>query len=149
VAGVEAACLARWLWLKLHWRSCVSSAGLLINSFWRLRQVDAGINTSMVTVGFTPPSARYGGGGLEGIAAELLSRAHPRLKALPGVEAAGAMIACRSVVVPRLGIRRMERSEPVSPPPFKSPWAITSGRWHPTQQGRLFTERIAMVGREW
>jgi predicted permease len=67
-------------------------AGLLINSFLRLQQVNPGLNTERVlTVKLTPPSARYAGQDSREQRLNFYNRLIPRLVSLPGVEAVGGI----------------------------------------------------------
>lgn len=66
----------------------LTGAGLLINSFSRISQVDPGFNQShLLTFGLALPSARYPNDTLR---RAFFARAIPQLSALPGVEGAAA-----------------------------------------------------------
>ncbi|HEY7911289.1 MAG TPA: ABC transporter permease [Blastocatellia bacterium] len=67
----------------------LAGAGLLIKSFWRLRQVDPGFRTdSVISLQIAPPSSKYEEPNRKrAFYGELIERA----EALPGVESAGAI----------------------------------------------------------
>jgi putative ABC transport system permease protein len=67
-------------------------AGLLINSFLRLRRVEPGLDVErLLTVEFEPPSARYNGADWRAQRLNFWNQFSARVAALPGVEAVGAV----------------------------------------------------------
>jgi putative ABC transport system permease protein len=67
-------------------------AGLLVNSFLRLRQVEPGLDVErLLTVEFEPPSARYNGEDWRAQRLNFWNQLSARVAALPGVEAVGAV----------------------------------------------------------
>jgi len=67
-------------------------AGLLINSFWRLHQVDPGLEVErLLTVSFEPPSAQYNGDDWRAQRMNFWNQISTRVASLPGVEAVGAI----------------------------------------------------------
>jgi putative ABC transport system permease protein len=67
-------------------------AGLLINSFLRLQQVEAGLDVErLLTVSFEPPSARYNGDDWRAQRMNFWNQLSARVAALPGAEAVGAI----------------------------------------------------------
>jgi putative ABC transport system permease protein len=67
-------------------------AGLLVNSFLRLRQVEPGLEVErLLTVEFEPPSARYNGEDWRAQRLNFWNQLSARVAALPGVEAVGAV----------------------------------------------------------
>src|SRR5262245_24280566 len=70
----------------------LAGAGLLLNSFLRLRRVEIGIQTSNVlTVGVNLPSARYSGDDWKAQRLNFYGQVIERIRALPGVTAVGAI----------------------------------------------------------
>ncbi len=66
--------------------------GLLASSFWRLQNVDPGIDVDrLLTVEFEPPSARYNGDDWRAQRLNFWNQLSPRVAGLPGVEAVGAI----------------------------------------------------------
>src|SRR5262245_9003222 len=67
-------------------------AGLLVNSFLRLQQVEPGLDADrLLTVTFEPPSARYNGNDWRVNRLNFWDQLSARVAALPGVEAVGAI----------------------------------------------------------
>jgi putative ABC transport system permease protein len=67
-------------------------AGLLVNSFLRLRRVEPGLDVErLLTVTFEPPSARYNGADWRAQRLNFWNQFSARVAALPGVEAVGAV----------------------------------------------------------
>jgi putative ABC transport system permease protein len=67
-------------------------AGLLVNSFWRLRRVEPGLDVDrLLTVTFEPPSAQYNGDDWRARRLNFWDQLSARVAALPGVEAVGAI----------------------------------------------------------
>jgi putative ABC transport system permease protein len=67
-------------------------AGLLVNSFLRLRRVEPGLDVErLLTVEFEPPSARYNGADWRAQRLNFWNQLSARVAALPGVEAVGAV----------------------------------------------------------
>jgi predicted permease len=67
-------------------------AGLLVNSFLRLRRVEPGLDVErLLTVEFEPPSARYNGADWRAQRLNFWNQLSSRVSALPGVEAVGAV----------------------------------------------------------
>jgi putative ABC transport system permease protein len=67
-------------------------AGLLVNSFLRLRLVEPGLDVErLLTVEFEPPSARYNGADWRAQRLNFWNQLSARVSALPGVEAVGAI----------------------------------------------------------
>src|SRR5262245_7382293 len=70
----------------------LAGAGLLLNSFLRLRRVEIGIQTSNVlTVGVNLPSARYSGDDWKAQRLNFYGQVIERIRALPGVTSVGAI----------------------------------------------------------
>jgi putative ABC transport system permease protein len=71
----------------------LASAGLLINSFLRLRRVDSGVDiANTLTVSFSPPSARYNDrNAWRENRMNFFNQLLPRVQSLPGVETVGAI----------------------------------------------------------
>jgi putative ABC transport system permease protein len=71
----------------------LASAGLLINSFLRLRRVDSGVDiTNTLTVSFSPPSARYNDrNAWKENRTNFFNQLLPRVQSLPGVETVGGI----------------------------------------------------------
>jgi putative ABC transport system permease protein len=70
----------------------LAGAGLLLNSFLRLRRVEIGIQTSNVlTVEVNLPSARYSGADWKAQRLNFYGQVIERIRALPGVAAVGAI----------------------------------------------------------
>ena len=69
-------------------------AGLLVNSFMRVQQVEPGLDVDrLLTVSFEPPSARYNGDDWRMHRTNFWNQLSARVAALPGVEAVGAINA--------------------------------------------------------
>ena len=69
-------------------------AGLLLNSFLRLQQVEPGLDVErLLTVSFEPPSAPYNGDNWRMHRTNFWHQLSARVAALPGVEAVGAINA--------------------------------------------------------
>ena len=67
-------------------------AGLLVNSFLRLRRVEPGLDVErLLTVQFEPPSARYNGADWRAQRLNYWNQLSSRVAALPGVTAVGAV----------------------------------------------------------
>jgi putative ABC transport system permease protein len=67
-------------------------AGLLINSFLRMQQVEPGLDVDrLLTVSFEAPSARYNGNDWRTHRTNFWNQLSTRVAALPGVEAVGAI----------------------------------------------------------
>ena len=67
-------------------------AGLLVNSFGRLMQVEPGLDVErLLTVSLEPPSARYNGDDWRTQRMNFWNQLSTRVAALPGVEAVGAI----------------------------------------------------------
>lgn len=68
------------------------SAGLLLNSLWRVQRVEPGVDVErLLTVTFEPPSARYNGPDWQRQRSQFWEQLSARVAALPGVEAVGAV----------------------------------------------------------
>jgi len=101
-----------WLWLKYTGaRGGLISAGLLINSFWRLRRWCGDKHRAWLTSGLLRHRSLWRRG-LEGTAAELLSRAHPAPLKPARRRTAGAIDSLPLSGGGRVwGFRKMERSD--------------------------------------
>lgn len=87
------------------------AAGLLLQSFWRLRSTDSGLKTdNVLTFNIAIPEARYNGDQQ----VQFFQSLHERLQAVPGVESASAIYPL-PLSGDRFGISFKIESRPVAP----------------------------------
>jgi putative ABC transport system permease protein len=121
-------------------------AGLLATSFWRVLRVEPGIDVDrLLAVEFEPPSARYNGSDWKAQRLNFWRQLSPRVAALPGVEAVGAVDSLPFSSSNRVWRFRREGDDPnVAAGPAASFQVATRDYFRTVgirlRRGRFFTE---------
>ncbi len=121
------------------------SAGLLVNSFLRLRRVEPGLDVDrLLTVTFEPPSAQYNGDNWRAQRLNFWNQLSARVAALPGVEAVGAIDSLPLSGQGRVYRFRKDGEADSSSSPAASFQVVTTDYFRSVgvklQRGRQFTE---------